>query len=415
MSALYGSQPHASDYGSVLGSAGTGAALGSVIPGLGTGAGAAVGLTLGLLNAIFGASSQSSANKANLQIARETNDLNYLMFQEQQKFAWDMWKSTNKYNTPAHQRELMQAAGFNPNMLFGYNQGAASNINSPTPNGAQPGNAMQAAYRPEFAEGAVNASAGLTAALSESRLKDAQAAGQRIDNLYNAREKEASLLLKGDQHTAQAIQNEVEFATKEDKKRTVALTNQKTEADTKKVLSEQALNKIMEKYHDAKIDEVREAIRLLIEEQNETAARAKMHSALGSKYLAEKELTDVQRHLAPGIAASQMAANYGSAHQAHTQAELNEKVGQYQDMVNTVYKVFGKGKAAQDFLNSIYQGSLMDWQAEDFAEAAREKKIFNKYEETHKWIRNAKDIMSFVKDFFGMFSSSPPGTPTPGR
>lgn len=401
MNALYGSQPSAgaSAGGSSGGSSPGSSSWWNAIP--------VIGPVLDIVSSILGIDSQNKANKMNYAIQQQSNALNYQMFQEQQKFAWDMWKSTNKYNSPAHQRELMQAAGFNPNLIFGYNQGSALNISSPTPNGAQVGAPMQPAYRPEYMQGVVNNSVQAAAVLSEARLKDAQAAGQRVDNLYNAKVKEADLLLKHDTHTAQAIQNEIDYSSRDDKKQVASLQNEKTIADTKRSLSEAALNKVMERYNDAKIDEVKEAINLLVEQQNETAARAKMQYALGSKYLAEKALADVQRTLAPAIAASQIAANQASASRDYSQSEINSKMAAYQSMVNDVYKVFGKGKAAQDFLNAMYNGDLQFWQAEDFAEAAREKKIFNKYEDTHKWIRNAKDIMSFVREFFGTMTSQP--------
>lgn len=412
MSALYTSQPTASS-----------GAVGS--PAVATGSSSwynaipVVGPVLGLVSSLLGIDSQNKANALNYQIAQQTNALNYQMFQEQQKFAWDMWKSTNKYNSPSHQRELMQAAGYNPNMVFGYNQGAAQNISSPTPNGAQVGNPMQPTLHPTDLANNLNMGVNAAAALSEARLKDAQASGQRIDNLYNAKVKEADLLLRGDEHTANTIQNEVDFATKQDKKEAIALSNQNTVADTKKKLSEEAVNRVLERFHDAKIDEVRESIRLLVEQQDVQRATAVMQRALGSKYLAEKELAEVQKQLAPAIAASQIHANEasavasrGMASQAYSQAEVNKNTAAYQSMLNDVYKVFGKGKAAQDFLNSMQQGDLQYWQTVDFYEAGKEKHIFNDYEDMHKWLRNANDVMDFIQRF--MDFGSPKTVPMKG-
>lgn len=42
-----------------------------------------------LLGGMFGSASQSSANRTNLQIARETNQMQYQMFQEQNAFSND--------------------------------------------------------------------------------------------------------------------------------------------------------------------------------------------------------------------------------------------------------------------------------------------------------------------------------------
>lgn len=420
MSGLYGVQPSASDAGGSSASAGA-----NVAPGSGSNWWSAipvVGPVVDIVSSILGIESQKQANRMNYAIQQQTNAMNYQMFQEQQKFAWDMWKSTNKYNSPAHQRELMQAAGYNPNMIFGYNQGAASNISSPTPNGAQIGNPMQATLSPTDIANNLSSGMNAAAALSESRLKDAQATGQRIDNLYNARVKEAELRLRNQESTARAIENEVAFDTAEDKKAAVRLQNENVKQDTIKKATESAVNRVLERYHDAKVDEVRESINYLLVQQDVARATELMQQALGSKYLAEKELAEIQKDLAPGIAASQMAANYASAEaskgmaaQGFSQAEVNKKTAAYQGMINDVYKVFGKGKAAQDFLNSMAQGNLTYWQTHDFYQAAKEKEIFNNYEDMHKWLRNANDAMDFIKSFTEMFSPGPSGVPRYGK
>lgn len=56
-----------------------------------------------LLGNLFGAGSQSSANKQNLKIMRE-----------QQAWQEKMWNKQNEYNTPENQLSLYQDAGYNP-------------------------------------------------------------------------------------------------------------------------------------------------------------------------------------------------------------------------------------------------------------------------------------------------------------
>lgn len=72
-----------------------------------------------LLGGIFGSSSQSSANRTNLQIARETNQMQYQMFQEQNAFNERMYNQMQQYNTPAAQMQRYQEAGINPYVAAG--------------------------------------------------------------------------------------------------------------------------------------------------------------------------------------------------------------------------------------------------------------------------------------------------------
>ena len=84
-------------------------------------AGTALALGIGgsLLNGIFGFGAQSSANKTNLQIARETNAQNYKIFQEQMAYNTDMWNKQNEFNLPKNQVQRLLAAGINPAAVFG--------------------------------------------------------------------------------------------------------------------------------------------------------------------------------------------------------------------------------------------------------------------------------------------------------
>ena len=97
------------------------------------------------LSSLFG---QSSANRANLQIARETNAQNYKMFQEQLGWTESMWNANNEYNTPAAQAERFKQAGFNPYLMMteGANSGNADTVSTPSPNPAVTGAPMQSVW-----------------------------------------------------------------------------------------------------------------------------------------------------------------------------------------------------------------------------------------------------------------------------
>ena len=76
-----------------------------------------------LLGGLFGGKSNQSeidrANATNLQIARETNQQQYQMFQEQNSFNERMYNQMQAYNTPAAQMQRYQDAGINPYIAAG--------------------------------------------------------------------------------------------------------------------------------------------------------------------------------------------------------------------------------------------------------------------------------------------------------
>lgn len=103
---------------------------------LGAGLAMAGGSLLGnALSNIFGSKNQASANRTNLQIARETNQNQYRMFQEQNQFNLDMWNKQNEYNLPQAQVQRLLAAGINPSAVFGNGQvsEAGSLTSAPAP------------------------------------------------------------------------------------------------------------------------------------------------------------------------------------------------------------------------------------------------------------------------------------------
>ena len=80
------------------------------------------GIISGISN-LFGANKQSkaqeSANRANLQIAREQNALNQSMLNQQQNFAVRTWEMQNEYNDPSAVSQRLREAGINPAAVFG--------------------------------------------------------------------------------------------------------------------------------------------------------------------------------------------------------------------------------------------------------------------------------------------------------
>lgn len=74
---------------------------------------------LGAIGIGSSAYSQSEANAVNLQAARETNEMNYKIHQEDIQHQVDMFNRTNEYNTPEQQVARLRAAGINPSAVLG--------------------------------------------------------------------------------------------------------------------------------------------------------------------------------------------------------------------------------------------------------------------------------------------------------
>ena len=109
--------------------------LGSVI----SAAGSIVG---NLIGGSMNKNAQGGANDINLRIARETNQQQYQMFQEQNAFNERMYNEMQDYNTPAAQMQRYRDAGINPyiaagNVQTGNAQAALQSAPAPQMNVAQ--------------------------------------------------------------------------------------------------------------------------------------------------------------------------------------------------------------------------------------------------------------------------------------
>ena len=80
---------------------------------------AGIGTVGSLLGGLLSSRSQKSANEANIQMQRETNEMNERLFNQNLAWQEDMWNKTNAYNDPSHQVELLQKAGINPAAVYG--------------------------------------------------------------------------------------------------------------------------------------------------------------------------------------------------------------------------------------------------------------------------------------------------------
>lgn len=137
-----------------------------------------------LIGGIFQRNAQRSANKTNLQIARDTNAQNYQIFREQNEFNKEQLNNYLQYNTPAAQRARFEDAGINPYMALGSMQNGNAQSALTSANSApmqatqvQPENGMA-----QGIQGALLNAATVMSAVSDARLKNAEADKRNLEN-----------------------------------------------------------------------------------------------------------------------------------------------------------------------------------------------------------------------------------------
>ena len=152
-----------------------------------------------LLGGIFGSSSQSSANKTNLEIARmnqqairETNQMNYQIHQSDIAQQERMWKLQNEYNDPKNVVQRLKEASVNPATAYGNISTPASAMSVPGGSAMQPEtlNYQAQAYDPSGSfnsmagafQGAVNAYNQSRLATSAIKESDERTHGISLDN-----------------------------------------------------------------------------------------------------------------------------------------------------------------------------------------------------------------------------------------
>lgn len=107
--------------------------------------GALISAGSGIISSIFG----NKSSKRALQSQRETNEMNYKIWQEQKQHNLDMynlqnedaidfWNMQNDYNTPLAQRQRLEEAGYNPYALLNGGSSEAGAISQASMQGTTP-------------------------------------------------------------------------------------------------------------------------------------------------------------------------------------------------------------------------------------------------------------------------------------
>lgn len=138
----------------------------SFIPAIIGGAAAIAG---GIAGGLFNRKSQSNANKVNIQLARE-----------QQQFEQKMVQEQNEYNSPVNQMQRYAQAGLNPNLVYTQgNPGNQTSIPSYQRANVQP---AQFNFQQDMANAVAQVYNNLQA-VAQIRKANADASGQEIDNM----------------------------------------------------------------------------------------------------------------------------------------------------------------------------------------------------------------------------------------
>lgn len=146
------------------------------------GAGAQAGSSL--LSGIFARNAQRAANNTNMAIARETNAQNYQIFREQNEFNKEQLNNYLQYNSPVAQRARFEDAGINPYMALGnmQNGNASSALTSANSAPMQATQVQPETGMAQGLQGALLNAATVMSAVSDARLKNAEADKRNLEN-----------------------------------------------------------------------------------------------------------------------------------------------------------------------------------------------------------------------------------------
>lgn len=240
-----------------------------------------------------------------LKIANRTNDLNYKIFKEQQKYNWDVMQYQNEFNTASNQRQRLEVAGLNPYLMM--NGGSAGSASSSL--GVNPPTMQQPVYgqSSNFNENLSNLTDSIGSAADNLRTIQ-EAKGFQIENQYKGQKMQAEF----NNMVADTQKKIQESKSEKEKTRNINLLNaaQKFENEHQQ-----------ETWFNA---------------QNLTIAQKDLFVAQASKTVAEEALVDINRQLSEKELAtydqrflaemaqigSATALNYALGNKANKEAEL---------------------------------------------------------------------------------------------
>lgn len=381
-----------------------------------------------LIGGLLGNSAQDRANSANLQIAQEYNQMQRDIAAQNNKLQYQMFQESNYYNSPANQRKMLEAAGYNPYSLYTNPSGGASYAQS-LPSLQQPQMTMpQVQPNFQFSNALQNAMGNVAnvvktlseadKAASEKKLVDlnVQAFGQRLANEF---------ALAGYEQEAAQLRNGLARDTYDQNVYRVTLENLLGDAELvsknigiKRAAFDYELNaafgfKLKQKEFEKLSSEIYRNI-----EEGKTFADQRLTNQI-NRYATLKGVSQRDVELRINRMFAQAAQTSASAAQTSASANLldaktralvgaqTERLikGQAsrQEMENIVYSIFGKPSAAQDFLNKVATGRLTNAEFINTYELFKNNDIINDYTEFEKimdGIKKMSDTGSSMKKWF---------------
>lgn len=133
----------------------------------------AVGGAGSLISAVGGLITRNSDRKFQQRLMREQNNFNAQEAEKSYQRQVEMFNMQNQYNSPANQRQLYQAAGFNPNLAMSGSAGTAAATGASSAPQASSGTAPD--VRSQNPMAALGDFAGIVSSLSQSKLNESLA------------------------------------------------------------------------------------------------------------------------------------------------------------------------------------------------------------------------------------------------
>lgn len=314
------------------------------------------GLVGGVLGAISNIFTNRKTNKTNKAIADAQNELNYKMFQEQNEWNLAQWNRENEYNTPSAQRLRLEQAGYNPYSLLG--QSSLGGMSAQGVTSAQwPGAAGWQAQDPRigsvFSDSFKSIADGLKS-MEESRLINTQ--NQTEDDLRRANLD--VLLANGriSRKTYEKLKLEIQ-QTKDTYDSIVSSAQSKAKTDFHNAQIQEMQSAIMREFGVQKASGevmklVNDAALAAIQGDTERAQQL-YYDILGKTEQKKVQIQEFQAKTERLNAVTNRLVGEATAENQRSQATESRARTAYQNMVNSVYQMFGRAQEATKFLTML--------------------------------------------------------------
>lgn len=199
--------------------------------------------------------SNVNANKANLQIARETNAANAEINQKQLDYNWDVLHYQNEYNNPKNQRQRLVDAGLNP-IYYGLDGNSSASGNAFSPVSAQQASPTIPNDFSGFADALLKA-AQIQNLTADSKNKESQAGltDEQSENLRQLRSgmltiQDQQIKLNIDQHELNTAKRDEILSSIQSIKQSVAESEQRIDDLKSQISSREFQSKIQQAQYE---------------------------------------------------------------------------------------------------------------------------------------------------------------------